>query len=159
MFRLYFGLLLVGLTAAAHASEATGGDVLISQPDQPATRFAGSGTDVLSPCKPSGNSVVLKRAAIVAPTDVALGGSGFGTASGLSPVSQPKKETAAATPARWGENVGGNQILSLVRHKRVEFTGEQYKVTLRQDSALIEAGHLKVALRSGSTSMLWSKAL
>jgi len=159
MFRLYFGLLLAGLSAAAHASEVGVEGVLISQPDQSATQFVGSCIEVLSPYKPSGNSVTLKRADAAAPTDVALDGSGFGAASELFQVSKPEKETAAPAPARWSENVGGNQVLSLVHHKRVKFTGEQYKVTLYRDSALIETGQLKVVLRSGSTSMLWSIAL
>lgn len=157
MFRLYFGLLFVGFAAAAHASEAMGGDVLLSQPDQSSVQIVRSDTDYLSPYRSGDSSVVLNRTA----NNVALGGSRFGSSSELFSVFKPEKEPALATNARWSwsKNESGNRILSLARHKRVEFNGDRFKVTLRQDSASIEAGNLKVALRSGSTSMLWSKAL
>lgn len=160
MLRLYFGLLFVGVAAAAHASEDKGGKVLTPKPDQATPRLVLSGTDFLSPSKPGDKIVVLNRTPVAATADAALGGSGLGSTSESFSISQPENETAPATEAaRWRKNVGGNRILTLARHKRVEFNGEQFKVTLRQGSALIEAGNFKVGLQSGSTLMLWSKAL
>ncbi len=161
MLRIYFGLLIVGLTAAAHASEENGGKVLTPRPDQTTTQLARSDTDFLSPYKSGEYSVVLNRTAVVATADVALGGSGTGNTSKPLSKSQPENESAPATEAaRLRNYAGGNRILTLARHKRVEFNGEQFKVTLRQDSAMIEAGPLTVGLRSGgATSMMWNKAL
>lgn len=159
MLHLYFGLLLVGMAASAHASQENGGKVLIPETDQTTTRFVSSGTDFPFSYKPGESCVVLDRTAVAATAGVAQGGLGSGSPSALLQISQPEKETAPATTARWGKYDGGSRILSLARHKRVEFNAEQFKVTLRQDSALIEAGHLKVGLRSGATSMVWVKAL
>jgi hypothetical protein len=160
MLRICFGLLLVGLTAAAHASEEKGGKVFTPESDQTATQLARSDAGVLFPYKQGKDSVVLNRTAVAATANAALSGSGTGSASDPFPFSQPENETAPATEAAHLRNYGGrNRFLTLARHKRIEFNGEQFKVTLRQDSALIEAGPLKVGLRSGSTSMIWSKAL
>lgn len=159
MLRLCFGLLFVGMAAAVHASEEKGMEALISGPIQTTTRLEPSGTDSQFPYKPSDSGVMLNRTAVVATANVARGGSGFGSTSESLYLSQPEKETAPATDGRWSENDNGSRILSLARYKSVEFSGEQFKVTLHQDSALIEAGHFKVGLRSGTTSMLWSTAL
>jgi hypothetical protein len=152
MRRLSFGLIFAGLTvAAAHAAESAGG-LFVSNLDLSTIRFVHSSTDFLSPYI-SSESVVLTRTVGIAPV-----GSGFGSASRLSSIAEPKKETAKATNARWHENSGDDRI-SLSHLLRVEFKGERLKVTLRPGSALMERGQLKVALRSGSTSILWRKAL
>jgi hypothetical protein len=96
---------------------------------------------------------VLTRTSYTAPA-----GSGFGNTTRLSSVAEPKKETMQATNSRWHEISGGARA-PLSHLTRVEFNGERFKVTLRPDSASMETGNFKVALRSGSTSLLWSKAL
>lgn len=159
MLRLYSGLLFVGMAATVHASEEKGMEALISGPNQTTTRVERSGTDSQFQYKPSDSIVMLNRTAVVATPNEARGGSGLGGTSESRYFSQPEKETAPATDGRWSGNDNGSRILSLVRYKSVEFSGEQFRVTLHQDSALIERGHFKVGLRSGTTSMLWSKPL
>lgn len=159
MLRVYLGLLFAGMAAAAHASEEKGVEALISEPGQTTTRFVRSGPDTLFRYKPGDSGVMANRTAVVATAGAALGGSGSGTASQSLCISQAGKENAPATDARWSRNDNGNRILSLARHKRVEFGVEEFKVTLHQDSASIEAGHVKVGLRGGTTSMWWTKAL
>lgn len=160
MLRLFIGLLFVGMNAAAHASEEKSGKVPTPKPFPTPTMLASSDRDFPSTHKPNGNSVVLDRTAVFEPADVALGGTGTGSTYATHSLSLPKTEIAPATDARWRNNYGGgSRILTLVHHKHVELNGEQYKVTLHRDSALIETGSLKVGLSSGLTSMMWSKAL
>lgn len=148
---LCFGLMLGGLTSAAHA-EKGGGVFDVSKLDLSTTRFVHSDSDYLPPVS-FNQSVLSARSAGIAPA-----ASGSGSLSQLSPVADPKKDYIRAAKARWREISDGGHI-SMSHLMRVELKGEKYKVTLRPDSASMETGHLKLALRSGSASMQWSKVL
>ena len=137
MRRLYSGLLLCGAFVSANA----GGmdmDLFSSRLDQSTIQHVRHILYPLSSCW-CGDSVVFIRSV------------------GIVPVAEQKKETIHETTSR-PVNLGSiRDALSYL--KRVELNGERFKVTLRSDSALMETGNFRIALRSGSTSMMWSRAL
>lgn len=48
-------------------------------------------------------------------------------------------------------------VLSALHHHRLNLQNQRLKLSLGSDSAVMEAGHLKVAVQSDSTSVTWHK--
>ena len=160
----YFGLLFVGMTAAAHASEENGDRMPAQEAGQTTSRSADVCIDFLSAGNPGKSIVALDSTTAVGTEDTEHGSSKKDRISGLHAsgpltILQQSKESAHPAGLRWNKNSDGYRLLRLARHKRIEFNSERYKVTLHHESALIEAGSIKVGLGSGSTSLTWSKAL
>lgn len=150
MHRIFFGLLLIGLAIAANAADS---DQSLSQSNLglSTTRFEHPYTNSL-PLDSSSD-----RAGIVrTPANVPRGSAFVGT-SHPAQIDQPGNEPVLARSARLQDTFRNG----FVSHPllRLEFARERFKVTLRSDSASMEGGNLKIALRSGSASVLWKKSL
>lgn len=150
MLRLGFGLVLVGLVAAAQAAQP-GEDYFVPKLDLLTTRFAYSGTDFRSAYQLSA-SVVLFR-----PPDTPPIGSWFGSTSQLPSIGRPQQEIVWATNSNWQRNNDGGRI-SLSHLFRVEFKEEQVNIAVRRHSVLIDGERFKIILNRHSTSVLWSNA-
>ena len=141
MRRLYSGLLLCGAFVSANAGEMDM-DLFSSRLDQSTIQHVRHIPYLLSSCW-CGDSVVFIRSAGIVPV--------------VAQKAEQKKETIHETT---GRPVGLGSIRDALSYfKRVELNGERFKVTLRSDSASMETGNFKIALRSGSTLMMWSRAL
>lgn len=147
--RICVGFAFIGSDSTAHAAQseeelfATDLEVLTIQPARP-------DADRLFPYR-FGASVVLARTPDAAPV-----GSGSGAAR-LFPAAQPQQEAVRAIDARLPQAYDGERV-SLPRLLRVEFKVEQFKVTFRPQSALIEGEQFKIKLQPHSAMMLWGKA-
>lgn len=149
MHRIFFGLLLIGLAIAANAA-ASDESVSQSSLGLSTVRFEHPDTNSL----PLGRSS--DRAGIVRTPDNAPRGSAFVGTSQPSKINEPRNEPGLARSARFQDTFWNG----FVSHPlRLEFQRERFKVTLRPDSASMEGGNLKIALRSGSTSVVWKKSL
>ena len=155
----YFGLLFVGMTAAAHASGENGDRISVQEAGQTTSRSVDVCIDFLSADDPKNNGVAHSRSSVVAAGDVAQGSPGKDRISGSFTILQESKDSTHTTGLRWNKNSDGYRLLRMARHKRIELNSAQYKVTLQHESALIEAGSIKVGLGFGSTSVTWSRAL
>lgn len=150
--RICFGLASIGSAVTAHAAQSEEGlfapdlEVLTLQP-------ARSGTDWLLPYQ-FGASVVIARSPDTATAPI---GSGFGSASQSSPATRPQQVTAREINSRWPQNYDGERV-SLPQLLRVEFKVEQFKVSFRPQSALIEGEQFKIRLQAHSATMLWGKS-
>lgn len=149
MYRIFFGLLLIGLAIAANAADS---DQSLSQ--------SNLGLSTIRFEHPDTNSLPFNRssdrAGIVRTPDNPPRGSAFVGTSQPSQIDEPKNEPFLARSARFQDTFQNG----FVSHPlRLEFERERFKVTLRSDSASMEGGNLKIALRSGSTSLLWKKPL
>lgn len=148
--RICVGFAFIGSAATAHAAQseeelfATDLEVLTIQPARP-------DADRLFPYR-FGASVVLARTPDAAPV-----GSGFGSASQSSPAARPQQATAREINSRWPQAYDGERV-SLPQLLRVEFKVEQFKVSFRPQSALIEGEQFKIRLQPHSATVLWGKA-
>lgn len=149
MHRIFFGLLLTGLAIAANAAES-GESVSQSDLGLSTVRFGHSDTISLPLDRSS------DRAGVVRTPDNPPRGSALVGTSQPSRIDEPRNEPLLARSARI-QNISWSGFVS--HPLRFEFARERFKVTLRADSASVEGGNLKIALRSGSTSVLWIKSL
>lgn len=140
MYHIILGLLLVGLAGAANAADSDQ-SVAQSNLDLSTLRVEHSGTDAL-PLNRASDRAGLVRAPDNLPRESAFTGT-----SQPSRIDSPGNEPVLARSARFQDPL------------RLEFSRERYKVTLRRDSASMEGGTLRIALRSGSTSVFWIKSL
>lgn len=154
MNHLKLGIMLLGLAVVVPAAHAAIDEEssLVSRLDLSTIKFEHSATDFLPPYKFSA-SVVLTR-----PADNESIGLQLVKASYLQATPEKKKESGAAAHSNW-QPAAGSERVSLSRLLRLEFKGEQYKLTLRPDLASMERGRLNISLRPGSASILWKQAL
>ncbi len=141
----YFGLLFWGTLVSANAAE-TNGYLFPSEHDSSSNQEVRRVLDDFSRSRYGKNDESSRT------------GLSFGDVSQLSFAAGQKSERIPATDHPAGS---GNLLVALVemkRLKRIEFNAENYKVTLRSDAASMETDHLRITLRSGSTSMMWSTA-
>jgi len=151
MLRLGIGLVLVGLVAAAHATQPDDEDYFVPTLDLLTTQFAHSGITFI-PAYQLSASVVLTRT-----SDTASIGSGFGSTSQFPSIASPRREFIWATNSTWQQTRDGDHI-SLSHLFRVEFNEEQVNIAVRAHSVLINRERFKIKLQPHSTSILWSKA-
>lgn len=150
--RMCVGFAFIGSAVTAHAAQSEEGlfapdlEVLSIQP-------ARSGADWLLPYQ-FGASVVLARSPDTATAPI---GSGFGSAAQSSPAVKPQQATAREINSRWPQTYDGERV-ALPQLLRVEFKVEQFKVSFRPQSALIEGEQFKIRLQPHSAMMLWGKA-
>ena len=150
MWRQYLGLLLCGSSFSAIAGEMDRG--MPAYTFNPSTiQDARPVPDSTSSCR-CGESVVFTGKAVIAPVPSFLG-----SASQPFPVAEQNEDTIHGITGRH-EGIG-SRLGTLLRLKRIDFNGERFKITLRSEAASMEAGHLKVSLQSGLTSIMWSQAL
>ena len=149
MNRIFFGLLLIVLAIAANAA-ASEESVSQSNLGLSTTRFEHPGTNWLPLDRASDRAGIVRTPANV-PRGLAFVGTSY-----PAQIDQPENEPVLARSARL-QDAFRNGFVS--HPLRLEFARERFKVTLRSDSASMEGGNLKIALRSGSASVLWKKSL
>lgn len=149
MHRIFFGLLLIGFAIPANAADSDQ-SLSPSNPGLSTTRFDDPDTGSLPLDRSTDLDGIVRTSGNPPPRSAFVG------TSQLSRIDEPGNKPDLTRSARFQDSFR-NGFAS--HPPRLEFARERLKVTLRADSASMEGGNLKIALRSGSASVSWKKSL